>query len=362
MDFTQTETRRMLADTIERYLRDQYPLMPRVEAGNSETGYQQAHYDGLAELGVMAALFSEDQGGFGGDGFDIAVVFEEMGKRLVNEPVMDNALIPGAILAAAGKTDQVEEIIGGAARYALAAEEPHALYDLAEVDTTAQLSENAWRLNGSKTVVKYANGCDGFIVSARTDAGIGLYMVNAGDASLRSYTTTDGGRASELTLDNTPSTLIAENGADLLAEAQARAIVALSAEALGIMLTIREMTIEYLRTRKQFGLPIGKFQALQHRMAEMLVEIEQARSAVINAANVMTTPGAARDRIMAATKYSIGRIGRLVSEESIQMHGGIGMTWEYDLGHYAKRLIMIDHEWGDQDFHLARFIELGQAA
>ncbi|UYV37909.1 acyl-CoA dehydrogenase [Rhodobacteraceae bacterium D3-12] len=364
MDFTHTDTRRMLADTVERYLRDKYPLAARVEAGNSDAGFQPEHWEGMAELGVFAALFTEDQGGFGGEGFDIAVVFEELGKRLVNEPVMDGALVPGAILAAAGHSDAVENIIGGAARYALAAEEPHALYDLTEVETTASGTGDSVTLSGRKTVVRSASGASGYIVSARGGAGISLYLV-AADASgitTRDYTTVDGGRASELTFADTPATLLVEDGAAALGDASARAIVAISAEALGIMQTIREMTIEYLRTRKQFGVVIGQFQALQHRTAEMLLEIEQARSAVINAAAALDKPAGERDRIMAATKFAIGRIGRLVAEESIQLHGGIGMTWEYDLGHFAKRLIMIDHEWGDQDFHLTRFIALGKAA
>lgn len=364
MDFNHTDTRRMLADTVERYLRDKYPLAARVEAGNTAPGFQPAHYDGLAELGVIGALFGEDHGGFGGEGFDIAVVFEELGKRLVNEPVLDSALVPGTILAATGQTDALEEIIAGSARYALAAEEPQALYDLSDVETTAEASGDGHALTGTKTVVKYAAGCAGFIVSARTGKGISLFLVAPDAVTLRDYVTPDGGSASELTLEAAPGTLLGEDGAGaaLLQDAADRAIVALSAEALGIMQTIRAMTIEYLQTRKQFGVPIGKFQALQHRMAEMLLEIEQARSAVINAANALGPEGRDRARIIAATKYSIGRIGRLVAEESIQMHGGIGMTWEYDLGHYAKRLIMIDHEWGDQDFHLARFIDLGKAA
>ncbi|MDQ2090721.1 acyl-CoA dehydrogenase family protein [Marimonas arenosa] len=363
MDFSHNETRRMLADTIERYLRDKYPLGPRVEAGNSDAGFQPAHYEALAELGVLAALFSEDLGGFGGEGFDIAVVFEELGKRLVNEPVLDSALVPGSILGLAGKTDALEEIIAGAARYALAAEEPQALYDLTDVETTANKSGDGYTLTGTKTVVKYAEGAAGYIVSAQNDGKLSLFLVAPDVAERRDFITSDGGRAAELSFTDAPAELLLEDGAAALEDAADRAIVALSAEALGIMQTIREMTIEYLRTRKQFGVVIGKFQALQHRMAEMLLEIEQARSAVINAANALgSKSGAEKARILAATKYSIGRIGQLVAEESIQMHGGIGMTWEYDLGHYAKRLIMIDHEWGDQDFHLARFIELGRAA
>lgn len=365
MDFTHTETRRMLSDSIERYLRDQYPLAARVEAGNTEPGFQTTHYQGLADLGVIAALFPEDQGGFGGEGFDIAVVFEELGKRLVNEPILDGALVPGIILGACGHADAVEAIISGTARYALAAEEPHALYDLTEVTATATATATAdgHRVTGTKTVVKNAGGATGLIVSARLDGEIALFEVDPAHASLSDYTLSDGGMAAEIDLKDAPAALLSTDGLALLNEAAARACVALSAEALGIMGVIREMTIDYLRTRKQFGIAIGKFQALQHRMAEMLIEIEQANSAVINAANALSAKqGAARDRILAATKYSVGRIGRLVAQEAIQMHGGIGMTWEYDLGHYAKRLIMIDHEWGDQDFHLARFIDMGHAA
>ncbi|MDQ2095853.1 acyl-CoA dehydrogenase family protein [Rhodalgimonas zhirmunskyi] len=370
MDFTHTETRRMLADTIDRYLRDKYPLAARVEAGNSEQGFQPAQYEALAELGVIAALFPEDQGGFGGEGFDISVAFEEMGKKLVNEPVMENALIPGPILAAAGMDEAVENIIAGGARYALAAEEPQALYDLSHVETTAEKSGDGYSLSGKKTVVRAANGCDGYIVSARTSGGtndtdgISLFLVAPDQVSARDYTTVDGGRASELTLEGAEGTLLGDEGGawPALQAASDRAILALGSEALGIMQTIAAMTIEYLRTRKQFGVVIGKFQALQHRTAEMLIEIEQTRSAVINAANAMALGAEERARIMAATKYTIGKAGRRVAEESIQLHGGIGMTWEYDLGHFAKRLIMIDHEWGDQDFHLSRFVALGRAA
>lgn len=374
MDFTHTETRRMLADTIDRYLRDKYPLAERVLAGNSETGFSKTHWDGLAELGVIAALFTEDQGGFGGEGFDISVVFEELGKKLVVEPLLDNALIPGTIFANAGRMDAVENIIAGSARYALAAEEAAARYDLAYVATTATAKGDGWVLNGHKTVVKFAQGTDGIIVSARTDGdvygaeGISLFLIplDADGVEIMDYSTVDGGNASEITLRNvavSSDALVGEKGkgSDLLVEASDRAILALCAEAIGIMQRARDLTVEYLQTRKQFGVPIGKFQALQHRMAEMLLEIEQATSAVINAASSLGNNDISRKRTLAAAKYSIGRIGRLVAEDSIQMHGGIGMTWEYDLGHFSKRLIMIDHEFGDEDFHLAKFIQLGAA-
>lgn len=363
MDFAHSETRQMLADTIARYLRDKYPIAARIAAGNAAPGFQPEQYAALAELGVIAALFPEVQGGFGGAGFDIAVVFEELGKRLVNEPLLECALVPGPILAQAGRADAVEAIMAGSARYVLAAEEPGALYDCTIVETTASNGKDGYRLNGAKTVVRFADGADGLVVSARLGDDVALFLVAPADAGRRDHVAVDGACVSELQLADAPAELLVADGAAALEAARDRAIVALAAEGLGIMQTIREMTIEYLRTRKQFGVPIGKFQALQHRMADMLLEIEQARSATINAANALTSKtGAERARILAATKYSIGRIGRLVAEESIQMHGGIGMTWEYDLGHFAKRLVMIDHEWGDQDFHLARFIELGKPA
>ena len=191
--------------------------------------------------------------------------------------------------------------------------------------------------------------------------GISLFLIEASAAGLveHPFQTVDGGNACEITLHKTPAQLLGVEGAayPLIDAAAARATLALCAEALGLMERIKDMTIDYMRTRKQFGSVLGKFQALQHRVAQMLLEIEQAKSAVINAANDLQAPSDERNRAISAAKYSIGRIGCAVAEEAIQLHGGIGMTWEYDLGHFAKRLVMIDHEWGDQDDHLMRFAQ-----
>ncbi|CAD9218056.1 hypothetical protein BCEN4_1180001 [Burkholderia cenocepacia] len=203
-------------------------------------------------------------------------------------------------------------------------------------------------------------------------AGIGLFVVpaDASGVSLRDYKKIDGGRAAEVRFERValpaaaalgaPDALDGEAGAELLERVLGYGLLALSAEALGAMDVAKEHTLDYLRTRKQFGLPIGSFQALQHRMADLLLEVEQARSAVINAAAQLDAPRAVRERALAAAKYSIGRIGTLVAEESIQLHGGIGMTWELPLSHYAKRLVMIDHQLGDEDHHLARYIALSK--
>jgi len=257
----------------------------------------------------------------------------------------------------------VEQIILGQKRVALGLIENGADYDWRAPETLAHETGSGWQLSGMKTCMKFAHGADALIVSAQTQSapGISLFLVEASAAGLseHAFQTVDGGNACEITLHNTPAQLLGAQGAayPLIDAAAARATLAVCAEALGVMERIKDMTIDYMRTRKQFGSVLGKFQALQHRVAQMLLEIEQARSAVINAANDLHAPTDERNRAISAAKYSIGRIGCAVAEEAIQLHGGIGMTWEYDLGHFAKRLVMIDHEWGDQDFHLIRFSE-----
>jgi alkylation response protein AidB-like acyl-CoA dehydrogenase len=286
-----------------------------------------------------------------------------LGKGLVVEPLNDTAMTSGYILAHTDQLELVEQIILGQKRVALGLIENGTDYDWSAPETLARQTGSGWQLSGMKTCMKFAHGADALIVSAQTQSapGISLFLVEASAAGLseHSFQTVDGGNACEITLHNTPAQLLGAQGAayPLIDAAAALATLAVCAEALGVMERIKDMTIDYMRTRKQFGSVLGKFQALQHRVAQMLLEIEQARSAVINAANDLQAPTDERNRAISAAKYSIGRIGCAVAEEAIQLHGGIGMTWEYDLGHFAKRLVMIDHEWGDQDFHLIRFSE-----
>jgi alkylation response protein AidB-like acyl-CoA dehydrogenase len=363
MDFQPTEERRILADMIGKFIQNDYPLKERLTAGSSALGYCPAAYSTMAQLGLIGALFEEEFGGFGGLGFDIATVFTELGKGLVVEPLNDTALTTGYILAQTDQLDLVEQIVLGEKRVALGLIENGADYDWSAPETLARKTDAEWQLNGVKTSVKFAHGADALIVSAQTQSapGISLFLIDAAATGLAEhpFQTVDGGNACEITLHNTPAQLLGVEGAayPLIDAAAARATLALCAEALGLMERIKEMTIDYMRTRKQFGSELGKFQALQHRVAQLLLEIEQAKSAVINAANDLQAPADERNRAISAAKYSIGRIGCAVAEEAIQLHGGIGMTWEYDLGHFAKRLVMIDHEWGDQDFHLMRFAE-----
>ncbi|MCK0168521.1 acyl-CoA dehydrogenase [Jannaschia sp. S6380] len=358
MNFELSDENRMLQDGLRRYLSDAYDPATRAEA--AEAGFAPEVWSGLAEMGVIGALFAEEQGGFGGGGFDLAVVFEELGRAGAVDPLIDTGVLGGGLLVAFGA--DIEDVIAGGAHLALAHGEPGSRYVLARVATTAVRDGDGWTLSGRKSVVVNAPAAREVLVTARLSGdtadrtGIALFRVAADALSLRPYPLVGGGMASEIDLDGTPATLLAEDAFDAIADVHARATLAICAEALGLMEAIRALTVDYLRTRKQFGQPIGKFQVLQHRMAEMLIEIEQARSAVINLAGHIDKPD--RDRHVAATKNLIGNVARLVVEESIQMHGGIGMTEEYGLAHLARRLTMVDHRFGDALHHLDRFIEL----
>jgi alkylation response protein AidB-like acyl-CoA dehydrogenase len=293
----------------------------------------------------------------------------------VVEPFRDT-LIVGRAVARSGSEAQkaaLGELIDGSRIVALAHGEPDSHYELSRVTTRAQRSGDTWQLNGAKAVVQHGEHASLFLVSARTsgdddsEAGVTLFLVprEAAGVSVRGYRKIDGGRAAEVTFDNVTlgdDALLgtADAGFATLEYAIGCGVLALCSEAVGAMDVAKDYTLDYLRTRKQFGVPIGSFQALQHRMADLLLEIEQARSAVINAAAALGAERKVRERAVSAAKYSIGRIGALVAEECIQLHGGIGMTWELPLAHYAKRLVMIDHQLGDEDHHLERFVALSR--
>lgn len=375
MNFEHTDDRRMLADSLNRFVAEQYGFDKRDAIAQSPEGFSRERWTQFAELGVIGALFREQYGGFGGAGFDIAVVFEALGRGLVVEPLL-GTLMAGTAIAQAGNAAQKEvlaQLIDGTAIAALAHDEPGSHYELAQVQTRATRSGSGWTLDGVKAVVPQGERADLFVVSARSagaaheEAGISLFLVpaKAAGVSVRGCPAIDGGRVAEIRFDavqlDAGALLGAEGGGFAALElATGHGIVALAAESLGAMEAAKAATLDYLRTRKQFGAVIGSFQALQHRMADLLLEVEQARSAVINAAAALGADRIARERALSAAKFTIGRVGALVAEESIQLHGGIGMTWELPLAHYAKRLVMIDHQLGDEDHHLQRFIALGR--
>src|SRR3989344_448411 len=347
MNFQHTEDRRMLADTLGRFIGEQMGFEARMATVKQAQGFDRRAWQQLCDVGAAGALFSEADGGYGGQGFDIAVVFEAIGHGLALTPALP-VLLAGSAVAHAGNAEQkamLGGLIDGSQVATLAHEEPCAFHDIRHVTTQAERNADGWLLQGRKTAVP-----------AKT-AGL----------TFRGFAAHDGGRTADVTLDQVSlpaSALLGEAGQGhaTLEHAVGLGVLALCAESLGSMEAAKRMTIEYLQTRKQFGVPIGSFQALQHRMADVLLEVEQARSAVINAAAVLGGERLARERALSAAKVSIGRIGTLVAQEAIQLHGGIGMTWELALAHHAKRLILIDHQLGDEDHHLARFIELGRAA
>ncbi len=375
MDFNLTEERQMLQDTLRRYLTDRYTTSVRNEILDSDAGMSAEVWGELSELGVTGALFAETDGGFGGAGFDISTVFEELGRAGVVEPFLDTAVLGGGLIAALGDEDQkvlLEQVIAGDLHLALAHGEPASRYDLSRVETTVRADGSDLVLNGRKAVVVNAEAAGFLIVSARESGGyfdldgISLFLVPSGapGMTLTGYPMMAGGRAAEVVLDDVrlpeSARLGPAGGAfEPLMTTVAAANVALVAETLGAMESAVELTRQYLLTRKQFGRPIGTFQALQHRFADMLIELEQARSAVINAAGYLDAPD--RDRQIAAARNLVSRVGRLVAEETIQMHGGIAMTQEYELAHIAKRIVMADHRFGDADYHLERFIALSAA-
>ncbi|CUH87869.1 Acyl-CoA dehydrogenase fadE12 [Phaeobacter sp. CECT 5382] len=380
MNFDLTDERQMLQDSLRRFLRDNQEALrasTRLGEAATETGFSTEIWGKLAELGVIGALFSEEDGGFGGAGFDLTTVFEELGRVGAVEPFVDTAILGGGLIAALGNSDQrelVEQVIAGSLQLALAHGEQNSRYDLAQVETTATAEGDEIVLNGRKAVVVNAEAADHFLVSAREagatgdEEGISLFLVprDAAGLSLRGYPLLAGGRAAEVDLDGLRLPSSARLGAagaayPALKRAITRAEVALAAETLGAMEAATDLTREYLLTRQQFGRPIGSFQALQHRMATLLIELEQARSAVINAAGHLDADPAQQALQIAAARNLIGRAGRLVAEECIQLHGGIAMTEEYALAHIAKRIVMADHRFGDTDTQLERFLDYSAA-
>lgn len=374
MDFSLNDDRRMLSDTLSRFLNDQYSIEKRHEFAAGDEGFSREIWSQFAELGIIGALFSEEKGGFGGEGEDIAVVFEQLGRSLVVEPFLPS-LLAGSVLGEMGNQAQqelLEKIISGEVLVAFAHGEPNSRYEIERVATLATNGDKGWVLNGSKSIVLGGGAADKIVVSARTSGnedsrdGISLFLVDAKSTGIdvRDFGTVDGYPAAEISLRDVAGELLGGEGDayGTIEKSYAKTTLAVCAEAMGAMDVAKDFTVEYLHTRKQFGVEIGKFQALQHRMADVLIELEQMRSSIINASGHLNDDRVVRERMISSAKHLAGRIGRQVAEEAIQIHGGNGMTWEYAVSHYAKRIIMIDHLFGDTDHHLERYISIGREA
>ena len=379
MDFDLNDEQRQLKDSVDRLLADTYgDLAVRMGYMKEPKGYKPALWQQYAELGLLGVPFAEEHGGLGQGLTETMIIAEAFGRALAIEPYLATIVLAGGVLRHAGNTALLKElvpaIVEGKLTLALAHQERQARFDLADVATTARADgKGGYTLEGEKVVVLAGDSADKLIVTARVSgsradrSGIGLFLVDAraNGVTRRGYPTQDGQRAADMTLSAVrvgPEAVVAgpDKGLQVLEHATDEAIAALSAEAVGAMAGLHELTVDYLKTRKQFGVPIGSFQVLQHKAVDMLTALEEARSMAFYATMMAAEPNATeRRKAIAAAKVQIGRSARFVGETAIQLHGGIGMTMEYKAGHYFKRLTMIDMAFGDSDHHLRELTKMG---
>ncbi|MGM0583612.1 MAG: acyl-CoA dehydrogenase family protein [Pseudomonadota bacterium] len=377
MDFELSEEQQLLKDMVGRFMQDRYGFEDRKKYMAEPQGFSEVIWNGYAEQGLLGLTIPEEDGGIGGGTVDVMIVMEEMGKALALEPYLPTVVIGGSVLRNAATAEQrgrlAPEIMGGACKLAFAHQEAPARYNLGWVETKATRSGDKWTLDGEKTLVLYGGAADRFIVSAREsgsaddEAGVGLFLVDAKaeGVSVRDYPTQDGLRAAEVSLSGAPAELLGEKADSMpaLRKAADEATAALLAEAVGAMEKSLWLTVEYVKEREQFGRPIGSFQGLQFQGADMFVELELARSMMMYAAMAaQETDAASRAAQISAAKIQIGRSGRVVGERAIQLHGGVGMTMEYAIGHYFKRISIIEKMFGDTDHHLRELDRMGGLA
>jgi alkylation response protein AidB-like acyl-CoA dehydrogenase len=371
MDFSLNEIQAMLDDSVEKFIANDYDFETRQKYSGSEQGFSPEVWQTFAELGWTAVPFSEEDGGFGGGPIDLMVLMLRFGKGLIVEPYVANVVLAGGVLRRSANESQkgqwLQPIMGGELQAALAFVEPQSRYDISNVATTATADGDGWVLNGTKGVVLNGGNADLLLVPARTSGeqsdedGISIFAVpaDAAGVSRNAYATVDGHQAAEISLENVKvgsDALIgeADKGFAALDGAIDDATLAVCAEAVGIMQIMTEKTIEYSKNRMQFGVSIGSFQALQHRMVDMFTECEQSYSLLIWATMVAAQGGDEAKRAISSIKHQVGTVGRKVGQEAVQIHGGMGVSWELDIAHYFKRLTVIDQMFGNADWHLDR--------
>ena len=373
MDFSLSEEQTLLQESIARYMQNDYPFTERQKVVQSAEPFSAEHWRSFAELGWLGVQFPEADGGFGGGAVESMLMWEQFGKGLVIEPLLATVVLAGGALRLGGDKAQKEALLpgllAGETQAALAFAEPQGRYNLADLTTKAAASDGGYRLNGYKAVVLNGPSADWLVVSARSGGGqrdaegVSLFLVPtaAAGVSRRDYPTVDGFTASEITLADVEvgaDALLGQEGGGLplLEQVIDEGILAVGAEAVGCMEVLHKDTVEYCKTRKQFGQPIGKFQVLQHRMVDMFMEYEQAKSLMYMAAMRMDEGyGPQAQKAASAFKVQVGKSGRFVGQSAVQLHGGMGMTDELNIGHYFKRLTMIDTLFGNVDHHLRRF-------
>jgi pimeloyl-CoA dehydrogenase small subunit len=377
MDFDLSEEQRLLKESVDGLLADAYDFEARKKYMAESSGWSKAMWGRLAEQGLLGLPFSEEDGGFGAGGVETMIVMEAMGRALVLEPYLATVVIAGGFLrhgaSDAQKSAHIPGIIDGSKTFGFAQLEKQSRYDLFDVATSAKKKGDGWIIDGEKFVVLNGDSADTLIVTARTKGGqrdktgIGVFIVpaNAKGVTRKGYPTQDGLHAADISFTGVEVGADAaigdpENGLPLIERVVDEARVALCAEAVGLMDESLKTTVEYIKTRKQFGVAIGSFQALQHRAADMFVALEQARSMSMFATMANDFEDAKeRSTAIAAAKVQIGKSAKFVGQQSIQLHGGIGMTMEAKIGHYFKRLTMIENSFGDTDYHQRRVAEAG---
>jgi pimeloyl-CoA dehydrogenase small subunit len=379
MDFDLSEEQRLLKESLDRLIGDRYAFEQRKGYAQSPQGWSRELWAQFAELGLLGLPFEERHGGSAGGPVETMIAMEAFGRALALEPYLATVVLGGGFLRHGGSAEQcadlIPQIVDGSLTVAFAHTERQSRYDLYDIETRAVRDGAGWMLDGEKGVVVHGDSADKLVVTARVGGGrrdrdgVAAFIVDGKTAgvSRRGYPTQDGLRAAEITLANVrvgPEGALCEPGKALpvIERVVDEAIAALCAEAVGAMAVMHELTVEYLKTRRQFGREIGSFQILQHRAVDMLIALEQARSMAMFATMMAAEENAAERRnAVAAAKVQIGRSGKFIGQQAIQLHGGIGMTMEYKVGHYFKRVTMIDTMFGDADHHLRELARRGAA-
>jgi alkylation response protein AidB-like acyl-CoA dehydrogenase len=373
MDIEFTEEQRILQDSVERMLRANYDFDKRREIVAGEQGHSRVFWKKLADLGLLGAPFSEESGGLGGGPIATMIIMEAFGRHLVVEPFFETVVLAGGLIEARGSEEQrhglLAGIIWGRTVWSVALLEAQSRDDFHAVSTTAERQADGYVLRGAKAVVVAAPWADRLIVSARTSgsardrSGVSLFVIDrhAPNAHLQDFKTLDGRRAAELKLEavRVPAeNLLGHEGnaTATLERWRAQVIAAQCAEAIGAISELNKATLEYTKTRKQFGVPLASFQVLQHRLVDMFIAQEEA-TAITYALNATIAKGGDAAKLASAAKAKVGEAGRYVAEQAVQLHGGMGMTDELKVGHYLKRLIAINIQYGDPAFHTRRCAE-----
>ena len=376
MDIQFTEEQALLRSSVQRLLRDQYDFEARRKIVASEEGFSRKQWEAFAELGLLGAPFSEEAGGLGGGALSTMIIMQEFGRHLVVEPFMETIVVAGHLIEQVGSEQQkrafLSDIIAGKKIWTLAWTEKGSRFDFANATTTAQRKGEDYVLTGEKTAVIAAPWADYLIVSARTSghrqdrSGVSLFVVDrrAARLHLQSFKTIDGRRAAEVSLRDVRGQLLGNEGEGVAAleACRDRAIGALCAEAVGAIGELNSATLEYSKTRKQFGTTIGSFQVLQHRMVDMFIAHEEALSLMQHLYLSIVAAQAGLSRLASGAKSKIGYAGKFVADQAVQLHGGMGMTDELNVGHYFKRISAINIQFGDPAYHVLRYAQLDAAA